>query len=135
MRRFDHPGVSMEPERSGADRTPLPETEETLDYRFTLANERTFLAWVRTALALMAAGVAVVQFVPGVVLMRHVLGLILISVGGLLAGLSYAHWERNERAMRLGERLPPSPVPRLVSGVLALAALVAIALTIIDLVG
>ncbi len=35
------------------------------DYRFTLANERTFLAWQRTALGLLAAAVAVVQFVPG----------------------------------------------------------------------
>lgn len=44
-------------------RTPLQEVGKAPDYRFTLANERTFLAWVRTALAMMAAGVAVVQFV------------------------------------------------------------------------
>ena len=29
---------------------------EEPDYRFTLANERTFLAWVRTALGLLAGG-------------------------------------------------------------------------------
>ena len=128
---------SMTADSSGSRRTgrpPLHETGETPDYRFTLANERTFLAWVRTALAMMAAGVAVVQFVPGLPVVRHALGFILISLGGLLAGISYAHWERNERAMRLGERLPHSPVPRLVAGVLALAALVALVLTIIDLV-
>lgn len=34
------------------------------DYRFTLANERTFLAWIRTALALIAGGVAVAQLLP-----------------------------------------------------------------------
>lgn len=42
------------------------EEESEPDYRFTLANERTFLAWLRTALALLAAAVAVVQLVPGV---------------------------------------------------------------------
>lgn len=116
------------------DPRPLHEVGEAPDYRFTLANERTFLAWVRTSLAMMAAGVAVVQFVPGLPVIRHALGFILITLGGVLAGISYRHWERNERAMRLGERLPHSPIPRLVAGVLALAALVALTLTIIDLV-
>ena len=115
-------------------RRPLHEVGETPDYRFTLANERTFLAWVRTSLAMMAAGVAVVQFVPGLTVIRHALGLILITLGGVLAGVSYTHWERTERAMRLGERLPQSPVPRLVAAVLALAALVALVLTIVDMV-
>ena len=120
------------PRRNG--RTPLHEVGEAPDYRFTLANERTFLAWVRTALAMMAAGVAVVQFVPGLDLVRHALGIMLILLGGLLAGVSYAHWESNERAMRLGERLPSSPIPRLVAAVLTLTALAALVLTIVDLV-
>ena len=118
--------------RSG--RPALHDVGDTPDYRFTLANERTFLAWVRTALAMMAAGVAVVQFVPGLELVRHALGLLLILLGGLLAGVSYAHWERNERAMRLGERLPHSPIPRLVAGTLTLAAAVALVLTVVDMV-
>ena len=116
-------------------RLPLHEVGESPDYRFTLANERTFLAWVRTALALMAAGVALVQFVPGLTVVRHVLGLLLITLGGTLAGISYRHWESNERAMRLGETLPRSPVPRLVAGMLALAAAVALVLTVVDLAG
>ncbi len=115
-------------------RSPLHEVGEAPDYRFTLANERTFLAWVRTALALMAAGVAVVQFVPGLAVLRHVLGVLLILLGGLLAGASYRHWERNERAMRLGENLPRSPIPRLVAAVLTLAAVAALVLTIVDMV-
>lgn len=119
--------------RSG--RPPLHEVGETPDYRFTLANERTFLAWVRTALAMMAAGVAVVQFVPGLDAVRHALGIILIMLGGVLAGVSYTQWERNERAMRLGQRLPRSPIPRLVATVLTLAAVVALVLTIVDLAG
>jgi putative membrane protein len=117
------------------DRTPLHEVGESPDYRFTLANERTFLAWIRTSLALMAAGVAVVQFVPGLQVLRVVLGLLLICLGGVLAGVSYGHWERAERAMRLGARLPHSPVPRLVAIALALTALAAFALIVANLVG
>lgn len=123
----------MATDRPDAKRAPLHDVGEALDYRFTLANERTFLAWVRTSLAMMAAGVAVVQVVPGLPLIRHALGFILITLGGVLAGVSYRHWQRNERAMRLGERLPHSPIPRLVAGVLVLTALVALTLTIVDL--
>ena len=107
---------------------------EDPDYRFTLANERTFLAWVRTALALMAAGVAVIRFVPGLSLLRHGLGFLLIGLGGLLAAISYRHWQGNERAMRLGQQLPPSFVPRLVAVALVVAAVVALALVVADLV-
>ena len=125
---------SLSRSRGQTGRVPLHEVGEAPDYRFTLANERTFLAWVRTALAMMAAGVAVVQFVPGLDVVRHALGILLISLGGLLAGVSYAHWERNERAMRLGHPLPRSPVPRLVAATLTLAAAVALVLTVVDMV-
>ena len=125
---------SLSRSRGQTGRVPLHEVGEAPDYRFTLANERTFLAWVRTALAMMAAGVAVVQFVPGLDVVRHALGILLISLGGLLAGVSYAHWERNERAMRLGHPLPRSPVPRLVAVTLTLAAAVALVLTVVDMV-
>ncbi|MEU1021518.1 DUF202 domain-containing protein, partial [Streptomyces sp. NPDC005904] len=40
------------------------EEGDTPDYRFSLANERTFLAWLRTALALIGGGFAVDQFLP-----------------------------------------------------------------------
>ena len=111
-----------------------PEEGVDPDYRFTLANERTFLAWIRTALALMAAGVAVIRFVPGLTLIRHTLGFLLIGLGGFLAWLAYRDWQRNERAMRLGRQLPPSFVPRLVSTSLVLASLAALVLVIVDLV-
>ena len=134
-RRWPDPVVSLRKPSRGPGRPPLHEVGSAPDYRFTLANERTFLAWVRTALAMMAAGVAVVQFVPGLDLIRHALGLLLITLGGLLAGASYTQWERNERAMRLGGGLPRSPIPRLVAVVLTLAAVVALILTIADLAG
>jgi putative membrane protein len=61
--------------------------EQEPDYRFTLANERTFLAWIRTAFALIAGGVAVVQLVPafGVPGVRHGLVLVLTTGGGVPA--------------------------------------------------
>jgi len=104
------------------------------DYRFTLANERTFLAWVRTSMALLAAGVAVVSFVQGLPIARHILGFILIGLGGLVAALSSGHWHHNERAMRLGRSLPYSPIPRLVATALALTSIVALAIVIDDLI-
>ena len=103
------------------------------DRRVHMANERTFLAWIRTSLGLIAAGVAVAQFVPGPSELRHTIAFVLVSFGGVLAGISYTHWERNERAMRLGERLPYSMVPRLTAAALALVALAALILMIIDL--
>ena len=104
------------------------------DYRFTLANERTFLAWIHTSLALMAAGVAVIRFVPGLTLMRHTLGFLLIGLGGFLSWISYRDWQRNERAMRFGRQLPRSFVPRLVAWSLVLVSVLALTLVIADLV-
>ena len=133
MRRVDVASLTAMPTARRSGRRPLHEVGEHPDYRFTLANERTFLAWVRTSLALMAAGVAVVQFVPGLDVVRHLLGFILIGLGGVVATVAYTHWERNERAMRLGERLPHSAVPRLVAFALALIALVALGMVVVDL--
>ena len=87
--------------------------EQEPDYRFTLANERTFLAWIRTALALIAGGVAVVQLVPafGFPWVRHALGLVLCGGGGLLAALAVGRWQRVQAAMRRGDDMPPSRMP------------------------
>ncbi len=126
----------MSPQSTSPEPRPEsgPDSGVDPDYRFTLANERTFLAWIRTSLALMAAGVAVIRFVPGLSLMRHALGFLLIGLGGFLAWMSYRDWQRNERAMRFGRQLPRSFVPRLVAWSLVLASLVALALVIADLV-
>ncbi|MGW7366597.1 YidH family protein [Streptomyces sp. NPDC054841] len=94
----------------------LQDEGETPDYRFSLANERTFLAWLRTALALIAGGFAVDQFLPdlrwGV---RVGLSLALIGTGVLCALRSVNHWVRCERAMRRGEDLPVSRFPTLLA--------------------
>jgi putative membrane protein len=97
---------------------------EEPDYRFSLANERTFLAWIRTSLALLAAGVAVVQLVPGFRVPggRHLLGIPLVLLGVAVAGGAYRHWAASERALRLGRPLPLSAMPRLLAvGVLVVS--------------
>jgi putative membrane protein len=87
---------------------PLDEVGTAPDYRFTFANERTFLAWVRTSLALVAAGVAVIELLPGSQrsLESYLVGMPLIGLGTALPILSLRRWDENERAMRLGHPLP-----------------------------
>lgn len=83
------------------------------DYRFTLANERTFLAWQRTSLGLLAAAVAIVQFVPqfGIPGARHVLGALLTILAMLAAGLGLRRWRQVDDAMRRGQPLPRQRAP------------------------
>ena len=116
----------------GARKRPLREVGHDPDYRFSLANERTFLAWIRTSLALLAAGVAAVQLVPSFGLPggRLAVGLVLIALSLVLAATSYARWDRAERAMRLGRSLPGSLAPRVVAYGLSVVALLAIALVL-----
>jgi putative membrane protein len=108
-----------------------PPAESEPDPRFTLANERTFLAWNRTALALVAAGLGIVQLLPpfpGVPVGRDIVGIPLIILGAVIAVAAYWELNRNQTAMRRGEPLPRSLVPRLLSvtiaGVASLAAVV-----------
>ncbi|WMY72527.1 DUF202 domain-containing protein [Buttiauxella selenatireducens] len=78
------------------------------DYRFTLANERTFLAWIRTALAFMAAAIGIDQLAPEMAPEIFRAGLVIL-LGLTAAGLSCYAWRRwvaNERAMRQDADLP-----------------------------
>ena len=102
----------------------LEQTGSEPDPRFTYANERTFLAWNRTALALIAAGLAAAQFLHfNVRGLRLVIAVPLIVLGAALALASYLHWEDSERAMRLGRPLRYSWMPRvLTGGIVAIAA-------------
>ena len=105
---------------------------ETPDYRFSLANERTFLAWLRTALALVGGGFAVDQFLPelrwGV---RVSLALALLGAGVLCALRAVDHWLRCERAMRRGEDLPVSRFPALLGVVVAGVAVVMVVVVLV----
>ena len=101
------------------------------DPRFTFANERTFLAWSRTALALVVAGLGIVQLLPpfpGVPVGRHLLGVPLIVLGAVLAVAAYIEWVHNQRALRRGEPLPRSVMPWIlavaVAGMAVISAIV-----------
>jgi putative membrane protein len=93
------------------------------DPRFSLANERTFLAWVRTALGMFAGGVALHALaVPAGKGLRTALVIGLILLGALMCVLSLLRWARIERAMRRGE-----PLPSFGLGIAMTAALVVVA--------
>lgn len=128
--------------RSGADDGGNPDGGGTLhgaagphevaepDARFTMANERTFLAWSRTALALVAAGLAVAQLLPpfpGVPWGRTAIALPLILLGAAVSSLSYVEWMGHQRALRAGRSLARSPLPRLLAITITVIALLALA--------
>ena len=102
------------------------------DYRFTLANERTFLAWQRTALGLLAAAVAVVQLVPELTIpgARHALGLLLAVLATLTSGMGLLRWEQADRAIRRSSPLPRHPTPAYLAAGLTLIGILAIGLVI-----
>ena len=104
---------------------------EEPDPRFSLANERTFLAWIRTSLALLAAGVALegldLALQPG---LRFAASVVLVVLGLLTPLQAWRGWARDERAMRRREPLAspalasPLTVGVVLAGLLVLAGLV-----------
>ncbi|HJG81466.1 MAG TPA: DUF202 domain-containing protein [Brevibacterium senegalense] len=116
-------------ERGALTRRLLPDGVEP-DPRFTLANERTFLAWVRTALAFIAGGIAVEAFTGDLfpTAIRQILAILLLVLGMLLAGGAAVRWLNVERAMR---RKNPLPVPLIVPIVSLVSAVAAGALALV----
>ncbi|TMM38720.1 MAG: DUF202 domain-containing protein [Actinobacteria bacterium] len=111
-----------------------PQAEGTApDYRFSLANERTFLAWIRTALALVGGGLAVAGFLPPLRIphLREVLSVALMLLGAAIAVRAIDHWARAERAMRLGRPLPASRFPGVLAVAVALGALLLLVATVL----
>ncbi|MFI1335839.1 YidH family protein [Streptomyces sp. NPDC020845] len=102
---------------------------ETPDYRFSLANERTFLAWLRTAMALVGGGFAVDQFLPDTnSTLRLAAALTLLAGGAVCAVRALNHWVRCERAMRRGDDLPVSRFPVVLGLAVGVIALVMVGL-------
>jgi len=98
------------------------------DYRFSLANERTFLAWIRTALALLAGGVLLDQFStrlsPPIVVVLLAVALCLLAA--VLSVLAYFRWRDNEIAMRHSRGLPGTiATPLLAAALCAVGAVIA----------
>ena len=99
------------------------------DYRFSLANERTLLAWIRTALALLAGGVLLEQFATHLGPHAALVGLAiaLAALAALLSALAYVRWRANEIAMRHHRPLPGTiAVPLLAATTIAVCAVIAL---------
>lgn len=102
------------------------------DPRFTLANERTFLAWVTTSLGLLGIGLAVGTIIPGEHFSINLLAMLWIAMATILSVRALVRWFRMERAMRLNEGLPLStsiPVVAIALALLSLATGLAVLIT------
>jgi putative membrane protein len=99
------------------------------DPRFTLANERTFLAWIRTSLAMVAGGIAVEAFTSELFSpeIRKTVAVLLLLLGLVTGGGSFFRWLNVERAMR---RQAPLPAPLIAPILAAGGALVAAVLIV-----
>ncbi len=110
-------------------RPPLRTVGTDPDYRFTLANERTFLAWLRTGLALLAGAIALASLVhdfgPRSLRIAITVFLLILSVTVVVG--AYVRWDRTERALRENRSLPSDPLPRIiVAGVAIVVAAAAV---------
>jgi putative membrane protein len=105
-----HPALRGHCENAGV--TEDSDRQVPLDYRMIFAAERTYLAYLRTALALLAAGVAVVGALPdaGHEDIRRAIGLALVLAGLTTAIGARSRWRRVEAVMRVGGVLPRSAV-------------------------
>ncbi len=107
------------------------------DYRFTLANERTFLAWIRTSLALVAGGLVATQLLPelAVPFGREAIGVALVALGTVVAASAFRRWVGNEEAMREQRPIPESRLPMVLTLGTALVAVGALAMLLLHEVG
>jgi putative membrane protein len=97
------------------------------DPRFTLANERTFLAWVRTSLAMLAGGVALHALgLPKTDWLRSALAIVLVGFGAVITVLALVRWARVERAMRQRTPLPTFTLGFLLTGGVVVGALLVV---------
>ncbi|MCB0881307.1 MAG: DUF202 domain-containing protein [Thermoleophilia bacterium] len=107
--------------------------DDDIDYRFSLANERTFLAWIRTSVALIAGGLVAAKVVP----FEDAVWRWLVSAPPIVAGAAIAfharsRWAAYERAMRSGTRLPVGAGFALLAVALAVYAAVVLAAALFD---
>jgi putative membrane protein len=101
------------------------------DPRFTLANERTFLAWISTSLGFIAAGVALEALGLGLnPSLRTAASLILILAGIATPVQAWIGWYQTERALREARPLP-SPFLAAPIGLVVVVVGVLVALAIL----
>lgn len=99
----------------------------------SLAAERTYLAYMRTALALLAGGVAVMGALPdaGQVGLRRTTGCVLVLLGLVVAGGARRRWQQVDFAMRHGQPLPRTHVGTTMSAGLLVAGLLALIFVVV----
>lgn len=104
------------------------------DPRFTLANERTYLAWLRTALGLIAGGIAVDRLFVGLEpeWIREVVGIVLVVVGSVSAALAHRRWRKVQEALRHGEPLPPPRFAQALAAAIAIAGALMVVLILVS---
>lgn len=113
-------------------RNDLEDVGDEPDARFTFANERTFLAWTRTGLALIAGGLAAAQALHfGVSNIDLLVAIPAIVLGGVIGIVSYLRWEHNERAIRLGQPVGYSQLTRVVAVGISTIALISLILVVV----
>lgn len=127
------PGNEQEPAQRGwlAGKV-LPGGDEP-DPRFTLANERTFLAWIRTSLAFLAGGIALEAFALDSFPhdLRQAISIMVICIGLLISAGAVFRWLRVETSMRHHRPLPfPAIIPVLGLGGALAAAVIVIVLAV-----
>lgn len=100
------------------------------DYRFSLANERTFLAWIRTALALLAAGIVIHGFAGHATGYFWRIDIGLVAGAAVVAAFAYLRWKGNEIAMRHARPLPRARAHLAAAIVMAVFSCMAMALIV-----
>ena len=104
-----------------------------IDPRFSMANERTYLAWIRTALALVAVGLVAAKAIE----FDHEAARWVVSIPPIVGGAALAlearlRWRAYERAMRAGEPLPAGRSIGVVSALVAGYAAVVLVAVLLD---
>ena len=104
----------------------MAEEQNEPDVRFSLANERTLLAYQRTAIGLLAAAVAVVHFLDDEDY-ALTLAAILLLMGAVAAIGGHRRYLAADRAIREGHALPTGQTPAMLTLGLVLCLVVATA--------
>jgi putative membrane protein len=111
---------------------PVVSSEREPDYRMSLAAERTYLAYLRTGLALTAAGVALAGLPNGgAELFRRVVGIVLVLSGAVFFTEARRRWRAVDQAMRRGQPLPSTRVVGGASWILVAVAVAAVVLVLV----
>lgn len=112
----------MESTRMSHSKKSWQQIGEDPDYRFSFANERTYLAWIRTSLAITAGCVLLSETMARTSALMHYAIVALAVLGAVLSGTAYMQWLRCEIAMRLRLPLPHNPALLLVLALALVAA-------------